>query len=150
MIAIYCAGTSSICGQCALLRFYRLGKKCCMYTDSIQQAVSASLLTESDIAFGISSSGSTQSTANALRTAKRSGATTLCLTDTPDSPLILSSDISFFTAANHSNFLQDSMVSRMAQLLGIDVLYASYAAKYFDTSIKAIKKSALAVRMTKL
>ena len=149
-IAIYCAGTSTVCGQSALLRFYRLGKKCWVYTDPIQQAVSASLLTENDIALGISSSGHTQCTVNALRTAKASGAITLCLTDTLASPIVACSDIKFITSAKHSSFLQDSMISRMAQLLVIDILYASFAAKYFDTSIKSIEKSALAVRETKL
>ena len=148
-IAIYCAGTSAISGQNAFLRFYRLGKKCWMYTDSIQQEVSASLLSPSDIAFGISSSGCTQCTVDSLRTARASGATTICLTDTPNSPIVSTSDITFFTSARHSNFLQDSMISRMAQLLVIDVLYASYASKYFEASIKSIKKSAAGVKKTK-
>ncbi len=149
-ISIYCAGASTVCGQSALLRFYRLGKKCWMYTDAVQQAVSASLLTEQDLALGISSSGSTRCIVNALCTAKESGAATLCLTDTPASPLVAYSDIKFFTSANHSRFLQDSMISRMAQLLIIDILYASFAARYFDTSIKSIEISGLAVRKTKL
>jgi len=149
-IAIYCAGASTVCGQSALLRFYRLGQKCWMYNDAIQQAVSASLLTENDIAFGISSSGRTRSTVNALRTAKASGAVTLCLTDTLDSPIVACSDIKLITSAKHSSFLQDSMISRMAQLLVIDILYASFAAKYFDASIKSIETSAVAVRKTKL
>jgi DNA-binding MurR/RpiR family transcriptional regulator len=38
----------------------------------------------------------------------------------------------------------------MAQLLVIDILYASFAAKYFDASIKSIETSAIAVRETKL
>jgi RpiR family carbohydrate utilization transcriptional regulator len=149
-ISIYCAGASTVCGQSALLRFYRLGKKCWMYSDAIQQAVSASLLTENDLAIGISSSGSTRCIVNALRTAKVSGAVTLCLTDTPASPIVTHSDIKFFTSAKHSSFLQDSMVSRMAQLLVIDILYASFAARYFNTSIKSIETSAIAVRGTKL
>jgi len=149
-ISIYCAGASTVCGQSALLRFYRLGKKCWVYTDAIQQAVSASLLTEKDLAIGISSSGSTRCIVNALCTARESGATTLCLTDTPASPIVAYSDIKFFTSAKHSSFLQDSMISRMAQLLVIDILYASFAARYFDTSIKSIETSALAVRKTKL
>lgn len=149
-ISIYCAGASTICGQNALLRFYRLGKKCLMYTDTIQQAVSASLLTENDLAFGITSSGNTGCTVNSLRMAKASGAATVCLTDTPDSPITVHADIAFITSAKHSSFLQDSMVSRMAQLLVIDVLYAAFAARYFDASIKFIEASALAVRETKL
>jgi RpiR family carbohydrate utilization transcriptional regulator len=149
-ISIYCAGASTVCGQSALLRFYRLGKKCLLFTDTIQQAVSASLLTEKDLAIGISSSGSTRCIVNALRTAKGAGAVTLCLTDTPASPIVAHSDIKFFTSAKHSSFLQDSMISRMAQLLVIDILYASFAARYFDTSIKSIETSALAVRETKL
>jgi DNA-binding MurR/RpiR family transcriptional regulator len=108
------------------------------------------LLTENDLALGISSSGRTRSTVNALRTAKAAGAVTMCLTDTPASPIVDCSDIRFIASGKHSSFLQDSMISRMAQLLVIDILYAAYAAKYFDASIKSIETSALAVRETKL
>ena len=149
-ISIYCAGASAVCGQNAMLRFYRLGKKCWVYTDPTQQAVSASLLTDKDLAIGITSSGSTRCVVNALCKAKESGATTFCLTDTPNSPIVAHSDIKFFTSSKHSSFLEDSMVSRMAQLLVIDILYASFAVRNFNASIKSIETSALAIREAKL
>lgn len=148
-IAIYCAGSSAVTGQNAMMRFYRLGKPCWLYTDPVQQAVSASLLKPGSVALGISSSGRTRSTIDALKRSKESNATTMCITDSIESPITKYSDLIFFTSSQHSSFLQDSMISRLSQLLIIDILYASYAAKHFDTSLSLIERSASAVKKTK-
>jgi DNA-binding MurR/RpiR family transcriptional regulator len=148
-IAIYCAGSSAVTGQNALMRFYRLGKPCWLYTDPVQQAVSASLLKPGSVALGISSSGKTRSTIDALKRSKESNATTMCITDSIESPITKYSDLIFFTASQHSSFLQDSMISRLSQLLIIDILYASYAVKHFNTSLSLIERSASAVKQTK-
>jgi RpiR family carbohydrate utilization transcriptional regulator len=145
-IDIYGAGGSFVAAENARLRFYRIGKRCQIYNDPNPQAVSASLLTPRDAAIGISNSGRTLSTVNALRRAKDSGAETICITSYDKTPLTQFADITLFTSTQDSAFFQESMVSRIAQMFIIDVIYARLAVKSFATSVKLIEKSAEALR----
>jgi RpiR family carbohydrate utilization transcriptional regulator len=141
-ILIYCVGPSTIAGENAKLRFYRIGKKCLLFSDPDQQAVSASLLSKPDLAMGICDSGKTKFTVNALKIAKEAGATTLCITNSNSAPIVKYSDIKLFTFTERSGFLQESMVSRLAQIvIIIDIIYASFATKHFNRSLKLIEKS---------
>jgi DNA-binding MurR/RpiR family transcriptional regulator len=145
-IDIYGAGGSFVAAENARLRFYRIGKRCQIYSDPNQQAVSSSLLGSQDVAIGICNSGRTVSTAGALRRAKESGATTICITSYDKTPITHYADIKLFTSTQDSAFFQESMVSRIAQMLVIDVIYARIAVKNFSTSVKLLEKSALALK----
>lgn len=141
-VDIYGAGGSFISAEHARMRLYRIGKRCITYCDPSQQAVSASLLTAKDAAIGISNSGSTAATVKALKRAKESGASTICITNHDLSPLTTYADIKLFTSTQNSTFFQQSMVSWVAQMLLIDIVYAGLAVKEFDTSVDRIQKSA--------
>jgi RpiR family carbohydrate utilization transcriptional regulator len=145
-IDIYGAGGSFVAAENARLRFYRIGMRCQIYNDPNQQAVSASLLAPKDVAIGICNSGRTVSTVNALKKAKESGATTIAITSYAQTPITRHSDITLFTSTRDSAFFQESLVSRIAQMLIIDVIYARLAVKSFATSVKLIEKSAEALR----
>jgi len=145
-IDIYGAGGSFVAAENARMRLYRIGKRCIIYNDPNQQAVSASLLTEKDVAIGISNSGRTISTINALKKAKESGATTICITNYNQTPLTRYADIKLFTSTQDSAFFQESMVSRVAQIFILDIIYAGLAIKNFEQSINRIEKSSNALR----
>ncbi|MBW1778371.1 MAG: MurR/RpiR family transcriptional regulator [Deltaproteobacteria bacterium] len=146
LMVFYCVGSSTIAAESAKMRFYRIGKQCILYNDPAHLAVSSSLLTKGNIAIGISNSGSTIFTVNALKAAKENGATTICITNYDDSPITLHSDIKLFTATKQSSFFQESLVSRAAQILMVDILYACCASKNYDNSIKLLEKSAAAIK----
>jgi RpiR family transcriptional regulator, carbohydrate utilization regulator len=148
MLAIYCSGASTAAGQSAKSRFYRVGKRCFLATDAVDQSISASLLDKKCVAMGITSSGRTKSVVNAMKIAQKAGATTLCITDSDRSPIVAYSDITFFTSSIFSSFLQDAMSSKMPELFIIDILYACFAARNFKLSIKYIEKSAAAIKDT--
>ena len=141
-IDIYAAGGSFITAEHSRMRLYRIGKRCVTYCDPSQQAVSASLLTAKDAAIGISNSGSTAATVKALKRAKENGASTICITNHDLSPLTQFADIKLFTSTQNSAFFQQSMVSWVAQMLLIDIVYAGLAVKEFNTSVERIQKSA--------
>ncbi len=149
-IDIYCAGGSYVAAESARLRFYRIGKQCVVYNDPNQQAVSASLLGPEDVALGISNSGRTVSTVNSLKCAAESGAQTICITNFSESPITHYSDIILFTSTQDSAFFQESMVSRIAQIIVIDILYAGLAVKNFKDSVMMIEKSAESLRNAQL
>jgi DNA-binding MurR/RpiR family transcriptional regulator len=141
ILVFYCVGSSTIAAEHAKLRFYRVGKQSVIYNDPAQQAISASLFDKNNLAIGISNSGRTVPTVSSLKMAKESGATTICITNYDTSPIVKYSDIKLFVSSEVSTFFNESMVSRMCQLLIIDILYASFAAKHFDESIQLIKKA---------
>lgn len=145
-VDIYGAGGSYVTAENARMRFYRIGKRCIVYNDPNQQAVSASLLTKKDLAIGISNSGRTVSTVNALKRAKESGATTICITNFNQSPITKHADIRLFTSTQDSTFFQESMISRVAQMVMIDILYAGLAIQTFDDSIAKIEISSDSLR----
>jgi RpiR family carbohydrate utilization transcriptional regulator len=145
-VDIYAAGGSFVAAEHARLRFYRIGKRCHTYSDPNQQSVSASLLGSGDLAIGITNSGRTVSTVNALKRARGSGAATICITSFDNTPITGHADIVLFTSTQDSAFFQESMVSRLAQMLVIDVLYAALAVRHFGSSVERIERSADALR----
>ena len=145
IITIYCVGTSTIAAESARMRFYRIGKECIVYNDPANQAVSSSLLRKNSVAIGISNSGQSAPTVNALRMAQKSGAKTICITSSNTSPITRFADIKLYTVARQSSFFQESLASRVAQVFIIDILYASYALKHYNKSIKMVEESAAAL-----
>jgi len=145
-IDIYGAGGSFIAAENARLRFYRIGKQCFASSDGNQQLVSASLLTREDVAIGISNSGRTKSTVIALKKAKQSGAKTICITNYDQSPITEYADIKLFSSTQDLAFFQESMTSRVAQILIVDIIYAALAVKDFASSVKLIEKSSEALK----
>jgi RpiR family carbohydrate utilization transcriptional regulator len=145
-IDIYGAGGSFIAAENARLRLYRIGKQCSALNDGNQQIVSASLLTKDDVAIGISNSGRTKSTVVALIKAKESGAKTICITNYDQSPITQYADIKLFSSTQDLAFFQESMTSRVAQILIVDILYAALAVKDFSASVKMIEKSSEALK----
>ena len=141
-IDIYGAGGSYITAENTAMRFYRIAKRCTIYNDPNQQAVSASLLTPKDVAIGICNSGRTKSTVTALEKAKASGARTICITNFNRTPITEYADIVLFTSTQDSAFFQESMVSRVAQIIIIDILYAGLAVRNFSSAVKMIERSA--------
>jgi RpiR family transcriptional regulator, carbohydrate utilization regulator len=146
VIAVYSGGYSVVAAQNFKFRFYRMGKTCVLYNDPIEQAVSASMLNEHAVAVGVSSSGRTKYVVDALRIAKAAGAVTMCITDSIDSPIVRHSDIKYFTFSKHSDFLQDSLLSRMSQILIIDILFACFALRNYQHSFELAEKSAHSIQ----
>ena len=67
------------------MKLLYLGLPCRYFSDSYYQRISAGRLTDEDVAVGISYSGASKDTVDAMRTAKRSGAVTRSslFTETP-------------------------------------------------------------------
>ena len=84
--------------------------------------------------------------------AKKSGAKTVCITTFEKSPIVQYADIKLFTytvtSSAGSAFLQESMISKMSQILVLDILYSSFANKQFLTSVEFLEKSARALAKT--
>ncbi len=144
-LAFFAMGASLICVENALLRFMRVGKSCQFFRDLGIRQISTSTLGPKSLAIAVSNSGRTISTVDSLKTAKAQGAVTMCITSFPDSPLVRHADIRLFTPtvsgfAGSADY-QESMVSKIAQLQVIDVLYSLYAVRNFGSAIAGLEKT---------
>ncbi|MCL2705856.1 MAG: MurR/RpiR family transcriptional regulator [Spirochaetaceae bacterium] len=140
-INIYATGNSFIPAKHAYLRLYRIGKKCNVYVDPSEIAVSASLLTKEDVAIGISYSGKSEPVTKAINYAKEAGATTIAITGPINSIMQRTADIKISTVKREIDDFQISSFSRLSHIVILDIIYAGVAANDYKKSVKAIKVS---------
>ena len=140
-INIYATGNSTVAAKHAYLRFYRIGKKCNLYTDPSEMAVSASLLGKDDVAIGVSYSGKTEPVIKAIRYAKEAGATTISITGPFNTYMVKKADIKICTVKIENDDFQISSFSRLSHMIVMDIIYTGVATAHYNESTKAIKIS---------
>ena len=116
-------------------KLMRLGIDAVAYMDSHMQTISTSLLTENDVVFSISHSGSSKDVVDNTKLAKANGATTISMTSIGSSPLSKITDIQLYTASKETQYRIVALSSRIAQETIIDTIYTLIAIrneKYVD------------------
>ncbi|WP_417837724.1 MurR/RpiR family transcriptional regulator [Thalassospira tepidiphila] len=145
-LSFFAMGSSMICVENALMRFMRVGKPCHFFRDIGVRQISTATLGPQKLAIGVSNSGRTISTVDALKAAKDQGATTLCITSFPDSPLASVADIKLYTPTvtgpTGGAGYHESMVSKIAQLQVVDILYSIYAVRNFGAAMEGLERTA--------
>lgn len=121
-IFFFGAGGSQVVAEDAANKFMRFGILSYCYPDQNTQKMMASITTEEDVAFGISHSGATTSTIEALSLSKNNGAKTIALTNFSRSPILRYSDVTLFTSSKETMYQFESHSSRIAQLTILDLL----------------------------
>jgi DNA-binding MurR/RpiR family transcriptional regulator len=153
VLSFFAMGSSLICVENALMRFMRVGKTCQFFRDVGVRQISTATLGPKALAIGISNSGRTIATVDALKAAKEQGARTLGITSFADSPLVRYSDIKLFTptvtGATGAADYHESMVSKIAQLQVIDVLYSLYALRNFGSAMEQLERTAALTSLTR-
>jgi len=104
-------------------KFMRIGLLCHVYEDAHMQLMASANLSEKDVVIGISHSGMTRDTIDAMAAARARGVFTICITNYGASPITAVSDICLLTASGETSFDSETMASRIAQLTIIDMLY---------------------------
>lgn len=152
-ISFYAMGASAICVENALYRFMRVGKSCQFFRDVNVRQVSTATLGPGQLAIGVSNSGRSISTVDAMRAAKEMGATTICISSFSDSPIVRFSDIKLFTPTvtgpGGSADYNESMVAKVAQLQVVDVLYSIYAVRNPGPAQRALKLTSPVTAMSR-
>ncbi len=116
-------------------KLLRLGIDAVTFTDSHMQTITTSLLTNEDLVFAISHSGSSKDIVDNTKLAKKNGAVTISMTSKGSSPLSKITDIQLFTNSNETKYRIVALSSRIAQEAIIDTLYTLIALrdkKYVD------------------
>lgn len=148
-IVIFGLGNSASVAVDAQHKFLRAGLDAVAYCDNHMQAIAASHLHKGDVAIGISHSGASIDVVEALRTAKDTGALTICLTNFGNSPIQSVSDIVLNTRSDETKYSILAMSSRIAQLAIFDALYTYIVMNSNKAAVKAIKETETALQSKK-
>jgi DNA-binding MurR/RpiR family transcriptional regulator len=144
-IDVYGFGASAFVAFDMQQKLHRIGLTCFAWNDTHIALTSAAVLTAADVAVGISHTGSTAETVEALRVARETGATTVALTNFPRSPITEVADHVLTTAARETTFRSGAMASRIAQLTVIDCLFIGVAQHHVDSAKTALEATYEAV-----
>lgn len=144
-IGIYSVENSNATAIDLLTKLMYLGLHCCYYEDYYHQCISAGNLSHGDVAVGISYSGYSRDTVEVMKEAKHSGATTIVLTNFPDSRIIRYADIVLCTGQDQT-FYGDAIFSRTAQIMIVDILYNGLIVSDYDRFVRQLDKSSRAIR----
>jgi DNA-binding MurR/RpiR family transcriptional regulator len=144
-VDVYGVGASAFVAADLQQKLHRIGRVSFAWSDTHIMLTSAAVLSDGDVAVGISHTGATADTVEALRVAREHGATTVALTNFPRSPISEVADHVLTTAARETTFRSGAMASRIAQLTVIDCLFIGVAQKHLDSARNALESTYEAV-----
>jgi DNA-binding MurR/RpiR family transcriptional regulator len=142
---LYGIGGSAVMAEEMQARLYRIGINAHVWQEVHAGLTSAALQNEHCVAIGISNTGRTEETIQMLECARSTGALTVAITSSPESPLAQVADENIVTLA-HEKFLQpDDLSAKHSQLFVLDLLYLLVAQQNFGRTTTTLAASALAV-----
>ncbi len=139
IIYIYAIGTSSGIAQEFQYRLMQIGKTALCINDVPTMKVSSLNIKEGDVAIGISHSGRTIATIEALQGAKTQGASTLCITSYPGSKITENSDYSIEIYSDEIDYPMEAISARIAHLSVIDALTIAISAQNYEMAQERAK-----------
>lgn len=144
-IYIFGVGGSGPVAHDAAHKFTKTGKAVVAYSDTHMQAMAASLMDENHVVIGISHSGSTKELIEALRLAKKNGATTIGISNHSRAPMDRVLDIKLSTCSNETLYRTESSSSRIAQLSIIDALQIGISLLDLEASVDKLRRTREAI-----
>lgn len=149
-IDLFGVGSSGLTAQDLAQKLQRIGLLCFASPDPHVQLQSAALLGPGAVAVGVSHSGLTVETNDALRIAHDRGATTVAVTNFPESPLVEHADVVLTTTARETKFRSGALSSRIAQLAVVDFLFVRVAQRLYDRTTENLRATYEAVQPHRL
>ena len=145
-IDIYGVGASGFVALDLQQKLQRIGRPAFAWPDPHMAITSAALRGAGDVAVGLSHTGTTVDTIDALREARRNGATTVAVTNFPWSPITEVADFSLLTAARETAFRSGAMTSRIAQLTVVDCLFVVLAQRDLPATEASLERTQTAAQ----
>ncbi|SFK78154.1 transcriptional regulator, RpiR family [Amycolatopsis sacchari] len=144
-VDVYGVGASAFVAADLQQKLHRIGRVSFAWSDTHIMLTSAAVLRPGDVAIGVSHTGATTDTVEALRVAREHGATTVALTNFPRSPITEVADYVLTTAARETTFRSGATASRIAQLTVIDCLFIGVAQRHMEAASQALDATREAV-----
>lgn len=138
-IFLFGIGTSSTVVTDAQYRLSQLGLWATACTDILLMGVTASNLEEGDVVLAISHSGRTKAVVDAVRLAKKRGATVIAITSFTDSLLYRESDVAATVFADDVTYPVEAVSARVAHICLVDSLAMLLATHNYDSFADHIK-----------
>ena len=145
LIDIYGVENSEVTAVDLLTKLLYLGLPCRYFTDCYLQQIAAGRLTDQDVAVGISYSGESTDTVDAMRAAKRSGACTIAITNFKESTISKYADILICTSQDQ-HFYGNAIFSRSTQILIVDMIYMGLISSDYEHYVEQLNKCEKVVR----
>lgn len=138
-IFLFGIGTSSTVVTDAQYRLSQLGLWATACTDILLMGVTAANLEEGDVVLAISHSGRTKAVVDAVRLAKKRGATVIAITSFTDSLLYQESDVAAIVFADEVTYPVEAVSARVAHICLVDSLAMLLAAHNYDSFVDHIR-----------
>lgn len=144
-IDIVGVGASAVVALDLQQKLHRIGLIAFTWSDTHAALTAAALLGPGDVMIGVSHTGATRDTEEAIVEAGRHGAATIGLTSVSRSQLAVSVDVLLVTAARETTFRSGATSSRIAALSVVDVLFVAVAQQRYDATVSALEATRRAV-----
>lgn len=140
-IVFFGGGGSLIVAKDAAHKFMKIGIRAFVYEDIDLQLMSSSLMSEKEVAIGISHSGSNRNVIDCIKNAKENGAETIAIVGQGKTPLSKIADMILYCSSEETMFESESVSTRIAQLAIIDAIVAIVAFDNYEESYTAIQRT---------
>lgn len=148
-ILFYGSGGSSVIAMDAYHKFMRIGKKVSFDLNSHFSLIKTYHLESKDVVVLISHTGESREVLECAENAKKKGCKIIGITSYLNSDLAKISDVVLFSSTYDLKYYTDAMVSRLIQLVIVDMIFISVSLKMGDESKKMIGKSREAISVVK-
>ena len=140
-IYIYGIGTSAGIVADFQYRLMQLGFTAFCFTDVVAIKVSILNIMPGDVCIGISNSGRTMATVDALKLAKEKGAKTVCVTSYPNSVLTKVADLPIVIYTDEIQYPIEAISARIAHISVLDTLCVALSAKNYGKAAERFSKT---------
>lgn len=148
-LLFYGSGGSDVIALDAYHKFLRLGLNVTTHSNSHLMMIQAAHLSQTDIVILISHTGESREVLEIAENAKKQGTKIICITSYINSSLAKISDIALFSSTNQLKYYTDAMVSRILQLVILDMIFVSVSLRLGDVGKDSIFRSRKAIYVAK-
>lgn len=143
-------GASGVVAIDAFHKFLRLGFNVSYYNDTHFMNIACANADVDTLVVAISHSGESRDILEAVKLAKENNAKVVVLTSYIHSSVTKLADAVLLSSSNETKYRSDAMVSRILQLVIIDILYVTVVLGLGHKGIDTVNKSRLAVAKKKV
>lgn len=143
-------GASGVIAADAYHKFLRIGLNVTLCVDSHIMLIQSTHLDQSDFLVAVSHSGESRETLDAVKAAKRKGVRVAAITSYKLSSLSKLADIVLLSSSREVAYRSDAMISRIIQLIIIDITYVLTVLSLGPAGINCVNESRLAVAKNKV
>lgn len=148
-ILFYGSGGSDVIAHDGYHKFLRLGLPATTHSNSHLMMIQAAHLGKNDVAVLISHTGESREVLEIADNAKKQGASIIGITSYIHSSLSKLSDVTLFSSTNQLKYYTDAMISRILQLLILDMVFVTVSLQLGTTAEDSIHRSRKAIATAK-